>query len=137
SAPYLSVPTGLGHDRIQDLCLGLLGDERGESKALIGSIRSSNVIAFLHEFAQILKGKFELKEVAQAITERTSALFEAEGAAVLVPNEDASKFRFAYLYTPSDEVGSRLAELEVPADRGVTGWVARHQRSILIDDVSR
>ncbi len=83
-----------------------------------------------------MSGKFELAEVAQAITDKTRDLFEADGASILMPTDDGH-FRFAYLTTPDEDVRSRIAGVTVPGDKGVTGWVAKNRRSILVNDDNR
>jgi serine phosphatase RsbU (regulator of sigma subunit) len=137
NADYVTVPAGYPESRISRICGALSERGEGEPTPFIGSVRSSNFIAFLNEFAEMLKGKVELKEVAQVITDKTCELFNAEGASILVPNMDHTHYRVAYHKTPTREIGDRLAKLEVPADKGITGWVHRNRTSILINDATK
>jgi len=133
---YLGVPADFDKNQILAICTALATQAAHEPHHYFGSIRSSNFVAFLREFAKMLQGKFEMAEVAQAITDKTCELFEAEGASILTPNRDQTRFRFAFHRTIDEATSRRLDVVEVPADRGVTGWVARNRRSILVRDVT-
>ncbi len=132
---YLRLPDSFDRSQAIAICSALADQAAHDPGHHFGSIRSTNFVAFLREFARMLQGKFELDEVAQTITEKTSVLFEAEGASILTPNQDQSRFRFAYHHTKNQKIGQLLDQVEAPADRGVTGWVARNQQSILVQDV--
>lgn len=129
---FLSVPANLETRQIAALCEALLNQQSQGDQHYFGSIRGSNFVAFLNEFASILMGKFELDEVAHALTIKTRELFEAEGASILVPAKNGSNFLFAYVHAEQREVQQRLEHFKVPADKGVAGWVARNRKSILV-----
>ena len=135
--PYLSVPDDFSTTEITAICSALTHLQLTSGQPSFGSVESSNFVMFMKEFTQILSGKFELDEVAQAITDKTCELFGADGASILIPTEDQSQFRFAFLTTATEDIRKRLENILVPADKGVTGWVAQNQRSILINDVNR
>ncbi len=99
-------------------------------------LRSTNFITFLDSFTQLLAGKFKLREVAQAITDKASTLFEADGTSILMANKNGS-FRFAVVTAESEEIKKRLDQLVVPGDIGITGWVTKHRRSLLVNDSNR
>jgi len=99
-------------------------------------VRSSNFVAFLEQFTSDLAGKFDLREVAQAVTDKTRRLFEAEGVSILMPTDDG-RWRFAVVTAESEEIAERLDQLVVSGQSGITGWVAAHRRSILVNNDNR
>ena len=132
---YLVAPDHYSQRDMLILCTSI-AHQRSQEAPWLGSIRSTNFINFLNEFAHVLAGKFELDEVAQAITDKTTDLFEADGASILMPTGDG-QFRFAYLTTPRDDVRRRIAGVTVSDSKGVIGWVAKNRRSILVNDDNR
>jgi len=133
---FLVVPDEADPEQVIAICTALAVHRAQTDHPRLGSIRSSNFIKFLEEFAGVLAGKFELSEVAQVITEKTCDLFEADGASILWPTGDGN-FRFAYLTTEDEEIRQRLENMVVPGDSGVAGWVARNRTTILVNDVNR
>jgi sigma-B regulation protein RsbU (phosphoserine phosphatase) len=132
---FFVVPCEFSRAQVQGICEAILKEHAALPS--FAAVRSTNFMAFLNAFTQILNGKFELQEVAQAIADKTSELFDADGVSILLPNEDHTKFRFAVINAESEEIARRLDEIEVPADIGVTGWVARNRRSILVNSENR
>lgn len=133
---YMVVPNDFQENRITAICETLVDASMRDPHPFLGSVRSSNFISFLHEFSKMLVGKSALKDVAQAIINKTCELFDAEGASILVPNKTRTAFRFAYRRTLDKEVDRKLGQLEVPMDQGVSGWVARHRKPLLLNDTT-
>jgi len=133
---YLIIPGDFQEDRIKAICETLVDASMRDPQPFLGSVRSSNFISFLHEFSKQLVGKSALHEVAQAIIDKTCELFNAEGASILVPNRAHTAFRFAYRRTIDKEVDRKLSQIEVPIDQGVSGWVARHRKPLLLNNTS-
>ncbi|MDJ0838089.1 MAG: SpoIIE family protein phosphatase [Acidobacteriota bacterium] len=133
---FVTVPATYSEELVLAVATGLATFRTESDHPRLGSIRSTNFINFLNEFAAILTGKFNLDEVAQAITDKTCALFEADGASILVPTDDEN-YRFAYITTESDEVRARLEKLVVPANIGVVGWVVKNRKAFLVNDTTR
>ncbi len=133
---YMSIPGDFKDNRIHAICETLVDASMRDPHPFLGSVRSSNFVNFLHEFSRMLVGKSALAEVAQAITDKTCELFDAEGASILVPNKTRTAFRFAYRRTLDEDVDRKLSELEVPMNQGVSGWVARHRKPLLLNDTS-
>ncbi len=132
---YFSFPADASHECIQRVASALL-DESVPNDLDFSKLRSTNFITFLDSFTQLLAGKFKLREVAQAITDKASTLFEADGTSILMANKDGS-FRFAVVTAESEEIRKRLDQLVIPGDSGITGWVAKHRRSLLVNDSNR
>lgn len=133
---YVSVPQDMPEDLVLALCTALASHRNQTDHPWLGSIRSTNFINFLNEFAVLLAGKFVLSDVAQAITDKTHALFEADATTIMMPNEDGD-YKFTYVTTEDPELVKRLTNLTVPKGKGVYGWVAENRRSLLIDDKNR
>lgn len=90
---------------------------------------------FLRDFAGQLKDKTELKAVARHIIGKVSELFRADGASILVLNEDRDGLRFAACHAQSPDIEEKLSKLVLPLDVGIAGWVASQRKPILVNDV--
>lgn len=135
-APFFPIPEDWPVSKIETLAEYFNYRSFAVPPSASTTVSSFQIVDFLREFSDLLKGKYQMEEVAQAITDKTCKLFGAEGASILVPIRGKDKFRFAYVKTPSKAVAERLAKAEAPADRGITGYVATHKRSILVTDVA-
>jgi len=133
---YMVVPDHFEDDEIKAVITALATHRAETDHPWLGSIRASNFINFLNEFATILAGKFQLSDIAQTITDKTCKLFDADGASILWPT-DHGTFRFAYLSTRDEEIRERLEGMEVPGDSGIVGLVAREREAVLVNDVNR
>jgi len=90
---------------------------------------------FLRDFAGQLKDKTELRAVARHIIGKVSELFRADGASILVLNEERDGLRFAACHAQSPEIEGKLSKLVLPLGAGIAGWVASHRKPILVNDV--
>src|SRR5262249_20076302 len=68
-------------------------------------------------------------------TNRARELFEAEGCALLLIDQDAGEFRFpiaSQSATSSGTVQRRLKEVRFPITQGVAGWVHANGKAVVI-----
>lgn len=121
---YLHVPNGTDLALIRALCQRTLDDQV--------PCAEPNLSQLLQDMVCFLVDKTDLREVAREIIQRTSDLFDAEGAAILVYEERRECLRFVAVFSRIHAVEDRLRNLEVPIDQGVAGWVARHKQPQLV-----
>jgi signal transduction histidine kinase len=97
--------------------------------------REPDLAAFLQTFAEGLVGDKDLRDVANEMMAETSALFEADGASVLIFDAKENILRFAAAYSSSSDIIPKLNQLEIPADQGIAGWVAKNRKSLIVNNV--
>lgn len=135
SGEYLSFPDNTPDQVVHGVARAIL-DATDATDLDFSTVRSTNFVTFLDQFTQDLAGKFRVNDVAQAITDKTSRLFEADGVSILMPTKDA-RWRFAVVTAESEEIARRLDQLIVTGRSGITGWVVRNRRSVLVNDDNR
>jgi GAF domain-containing protein len=77
-----------------------------------------------------------LDELLAYATSRTRDVFEAEGCALLLIDEETSEFRFpvASQSASSSASAKRLSEVRFPITQGVAGWVHANGQAVVIAD---
>ena len=77
-----------------------------------------------------------LDEILAYATSRTREMFEAEGCALLLIDEEAREFRFpiASQSASSSASAKRLAEVRFPITQGLAGWVHANGQAVVIED---
>ena len=93
----------------------------------------------LYELSRQMAVASQVDEVLRFATRRVRELFNAEGCAILLLDENRREFRFPIA---SQRAGSAareetLAELRFPADRGIAGWVAAQRQAVYVRDASQ
>jgi GAF domain-containing protein len=80
----------------------------------------------------------DLDELVHFATRRTRELFDAEGCAILLLDDQRREFCFPV--ASQREAGTvsaaELAEIRFPADRGIAGWVLTHDEGALVSDTA-
>jgi len=80
----------------------------------------------------------DLDELVHFATRRTRELFDAEGCAILLLDDERREFCFPV--ASQREAGTvsaaQLAEIRFPADRGIAGWVLAHDEGALVSDTA-
>jgi transcriptional regulator with GAF, ATPase, and Fis domain len=88
----------------------------------------------LYDVTRSFSEELGMNELIATVIARAKQLLDAEGAAVLVLDEDGKALRFPYTAEAETAVDARLADLRVPLDRGIASWVFRHGICQRVDD---
>jgi len=78
-----------------------------------------------------LNSTLEMRPLLQQIVESASDLTDADGASILLM-EDDDTLRFAAACGPD---ATQLEITEVPLDNSLTGWVVKHRQMLIVEDV--
>lgn len=97
-----------------------LAEERRARQALVeASIRLNSLL--------------NLPELLNAIMASATDLLDAETGSLMLLDEGTYELAFT---VATGEPGAGVKELRVPADRGIAGWVLRHDEPAIIDDAA-
>jgi len=102
----------------------------------VGHIDDAARLQLLYELGCAFASQLELGELLPLVVEKCRDMLEAEGAAVLLLDQDADELYFPYAASGDPEVAARLLRARFPADRGVAGAVITSGRSLRVDDVT-
>lgn len=80
-----------------------------------------------------LSSTLEMRPLLQQIVESAEALTDADGASILLM-EDEETLRFAAATGPES---SLLETTPVPLEQSLAGWVVRHREMVIIEDAQR
>ena len=94
-------------------------------------------LSLLFELSRGFNALIELDELLPQVIARTKEVFQAEGCALLLFDEERQELHFPVTSDVSPDMEERLREIRFPADRGIVGWVVTHGRSALVKDVSQ
>jgi GAF domain-containing protein len=99
---------------------------------------STERLHLLYEINRRLTTLEDPREFQAYITQRTREIFNAEGGSLLLLDRARNEFYFpvASQSAASHVTPAQLAEIRFPADRGVAGWVLRHDQAVWVPDVS-
>jgi GAF domain-containing protein len=98
-----------------------LADERRARRALV-------------EVSVRLNSLLSLPELLEATMQTASDLMNAETSSILVLDEAGKELTFA---VATGEAGGSVSELRFPADRGIAGWVLKHGKAAIVNDVTK
>jgi Nif-specific regulatory protein len=91
----------------------------------------------LYDLGCAFGARLDLDELLPLILSRCREVLNAESVAVLLLDSQRAELDFSYLSRETDEVGTRLVSVRVPAERGIAGAVLRSGDPVRIDDVQR
>jgi Nif-specific regulatory protein len=100
-----------------------------------GSQRERETLALFLEMSRSLHALVPVDALLPLITEKLKALLDAEASSVILYDPDRGEL---FIPVSSDErLGSseQLREVRFPATQGISGWVLREGRSVLVPDV--
>ena len=100
--------------------------------------QQSDRLHLLYDVTRRLATFTDLDDLVRYATRRTRELFEAEGCALILLDRARNELTFPIASqresgTISEE---KLAEIRFPADRGIAGWVLKHDEAALVADTS-
>ena len=101
-------------------------------------VTSSEQLEVLYDLTRKLATFTELDEVVQYATERTRELFQAEGCALLLLDQERREFFFpvASQRDSSPAAQEQLAQIRFPADQGIAGWVLTNDEAAAVEDAA-
>jgi len=99
---------------------------------------TSSQLHLLADLSRSLATYTDLDELVHYATQRTRELFEAEGCALLLLDEERREFCFPVASQRQSGAASAeaLAEIRFAVEQGVAGWVLANDESALVPDTS-
>ncbi|HLW71765.1 MAG TPA: sigma 54-interacting transcriptional regulator [Candidatus Binataceae bacterium] len=97
----------------------------------------SNRTSQIHDLATAFARRLDADELIPFALERSREILGADGVSILLLDREKRELYFPYVAEGDAEAGRRLAEVRLPADRGIAGAVLQSGRSELITDVRR
>jgi transcriptional regulator with GAF, ATPase, and Fis domain len=94
----------------------------------------SNRIAQIYELATAFTRRLDLDDLIPFALERCREILEANGVSILLLDSERNELYFPYVAEHDAEAARKLAEVRIPADRGIAGAVLKSGRSELIAD---
>lgn len=86
---------------------------------------------FLHQISQKISEKKPLSQLLHEIIESSKLLIKAEASSLLLFDQTDKKLHF---YVATGEKGELLEKFSIKLGKGIAGWVAEHQKPLIIDD---
>jgi signal transduction histidine kinase len=95
-----------------------------------GTAISPEHLARLLQISQRLSSTLRLDELLSLVMDVATELTRTETASILLVNRSTGQLHFA-----ASTRGEVLQDIVVPLDNSIAGWVVRHGRSLILDDV--
>jgi Nif-specific regulatory protein len=95
--------------------------------------RDSPLLVLSRAFA----AKLDLEELLSLVLTRTKEVLQAEGASVLLLDDEKPVLFFLVTSSVSSGVDQQLKTVRFPATMGIAGWVGREGRGVLVPDASQ
>lgn len=93
-----------------------------------------NELELLHQTSQVLATTLDTTEVLENVMHLTANVLDAGAASILLIDEQQHELVFEISHGPRREL---LYKQRVSLNEGVVGWVARHNRPLIVNDVTR
>lgn len=102
------------------------------SADLQASQRRLTQLNLLQEVGQSIASSLDLADVLRQTTNLAVSMLDAEGAALLLIDEDQQELVFA---VPVGEKEQELRQQRMAIDEGVAGWTLRRGQAVIVNDV--
>jgi sigma-B regulation protein RsbU (phosphoserine phosphatase) len=99
----------------------------------MSKIQQNNLNTIKH-ISTIVNSSLELDELLSKIMSVSADITEAETSSLMLLDEKTNELYFSVVTGSTSE---KLKEIRIPADKGVAGWVATHNESLLVEDVTK
>lgn len=99
------------------------------TKTLVDAVTPEAMLRLL-EISRRLSSTLQLDELLSLIMDVSTGLTETEVASILLLDERSGQLQFV-----ASSKGSVPADIVVPLDGSIAGWVVRHGRSLILQDV--
>jgi Nif-specific regulatory protein len=100
------------------------------------SERERATLALFLEVSRSFHALVDPGSLLPLIAERVKALIGAEACSVILYDAERGELYFPVASDERLESGDRLKEVRFPASQGISGWVLREGRSVLVHDVA-
>jgi diguanylate cyclase (GGDEF)-like protein len=90
-------------------------------------------LSTFNEVARTLNSTLKLKEVLDIVMAKIRDLIKAEAWSILMLDEKTNELVFEVAL---GEKGDQIKEMRLAMGQGVAGWVAQHQRPVIVPDVA-
>ncbi|MBI5809574.1 MAG: GAF domain-containing protein, partial [Deltaproteobacteria bacterium] len=88
----------------------------------------------LHDIGNLLVSTLDQKGVRRRVMEAITKLMRAEAGALLMVDEDKGELFFEVAL---GDKGDRVKEVRLRIGEGIAGWVAKHGRPVIVNDVTK
>ncbi|MDJ0835810.1 MAG: GAF domain-containing sensor histidine kinase [Acidobacteriota bacterium] len=126
---FFHLPKHADRDQIHYFCRMLLNNKKAGG--------NMDLPGFLQDFAGHLRDKTNLEDISNHIIASVAELFDAEGASILLLDDERGVLRFVSTFSHKMGVSRGLSGVEISLDEGIAGWVARNQQPELVPDAAR
>jgi Nif-specific regulatory protein len=90
----------------------------------------------LYDLGCAFTARLDLEELAPLVVEKCREALDAEGAAVLLLDEERQELYFPYVADEDPDVADSVAEVRFPASAGIAGAVLHDGAPTLVNDVA-
>lgn len=90
----------------------------------------------LYELACAFAARIDLDELSAFVVQKCREVLDAEGAAILLFDQERNELYFPYVADVDATAGARVRNLRFPAERGFAGSVLRDGRPLRVDDAA-
>ena len=87
----------------------------------------------LRDMAELINSSLGLKEIRTRAIEATTKVLHAEGASLLLKNEETGELFFDVV---TGKKAEKLKRIRLKKGAGIAGWVAEHGESLIVNDVA-
>jgi Nif-specific regulatory protein len=95
------------------------------------------VLGLFLEMSHSFHALVEVETLLPIITDRLKTLMDAEACSVILYDPERAELYFPVSTDERLDRADRLKEIRFPASEGISGWVLREGRSVLVPDVAR
>jgi len=95
-------------------------------------------LKILSEVSALISSTLDLGELMTLVMEKAKSLMYAEACSILLYNSDTKKLEFEVaLCEESDASNILKKKITLDIGQGIAGWVAKHQKILIINDVQK
>jgi len=100
--------------------------------------RKVEALKVLTEISPIISSTFDLDELMIIVMQKAKSVMKAEACSILLYNKETKKLEFEVAISGKEKT-SRILKKKIVLDmgQGIAGWVAKHNRVLIIPDVRR
>lgn len=98
------------------------------------SQRQLQVSALLYEASKVINSSLDINEIMQLLLDQMNDLLNAEAISIALVDKATDEL----VYQVSAGVGSQeIVGLRLPSSQGISGWVMRHNKPVLVTDTAQ
>ncbi|MCA9973893.1 MAG: GAF domain-containing protein [Anaerolineales bacterium] len=98
------------------------------------SQRQLQVSALLYEASKVINSSLDINEIMQLLLNQMNELLNAEAISIALVEKSTDEL----IYQVSAGIGSEeIKGLRLPSHQGISGWVMRHNKPVLVTDAAK